>query len=65
MIEFLQMGDHGFYVWTSYAIALIVLLFNLVLPIAQQKKRIGDLRMRGRRKTKAAAKAQTNETTDQ
>ena len=30
--EFLAMGGHGLYVWTAYAITLVVFLGNLVQP---------------------------------
>ncbi len=30
--EFLNMGGYAFYVWTSYGIAALVLLANLVVP---------------------------------
>ncbi len=35
--EFLAMGGYGFYVWTSYGIALVVLVANVVIPIIQRK----------------------------
>ncbi len=35
--EFLHMGGYGFYVWTSYGIATIILLVNIILPILQRK----------------------------
>ena len=38
MNEFLQMGGSAFYVWTSYGIALFVLLINVILPLRQRKK---------------------------
>ncbi len=35
--EFLTMGGYGFYVWTSYGIATIILIANIVIPIVQRK----------------------------
>jgi heme exporter protein D len=35
--EFLAMGGYGFYVWTSYAIATIILVANVILPIIKRK----------------------------
>ena len=32
MDSFLHMGGYAFYVWTSYALALVVLALNWVLP---------------------------------
>mgnify|MGYP003985677525 FL=1 len=31
--EFFDMGGHGLYVWSAYAITLIVLGYNIVRPI--------------------------------
>jgi heme exporter protein D len=36
--EFLAMGGYGFYVWTAYAIAFVVLLLNVVVPLIQRKQ---------------------------
>jgi len=36
--DFLGMGGHGFYVWLSYAIAALVVVYNIVS--VQLKKRI-------------------------
>ena len=31
--EFLHMGGYAFYVWTSYAIAAVVLIANVIGPV--------------------------------
>ena len=31
--DFIAMGHHGVYVWTSYGICLAVLVLNVALPI--------------------------------
>ena len=49
LTEFLHMGGYGFYVWTSYALALIVLALNLLMPIWRRKKLISDFARRLRR----------------
>ena len=36
--EFFHMGGYAFYVWTSYGIALFVLLANVISPLRQRKK---------------------------
>ena len=36
--EFLAMGGHGVYVWSSYAIALVVLGLNILLPLRQRSR---------------------------
>jgi heme exporter protein D len=38
--EFFNMGGYAFFVWTSYALALIIVVGNIVSPIMQRKKAI-------------------------
>jgi len=47
--EFFHMGGYAFYVWTSYGIALAVLLINVILPLRQRKKLMGDINRAARR----------------
>ena len=47
--EFFNMGGYAFYVWTSYGIALVVLLINVILPLRQRKKLLGDIARTARR----------------
>jgi len=48
--EFFAMGGYAFYVWTSYGLALVILLANIILPILQRKKFIRELMLRNRRR---------------
>ncbi|MDD5034024.1 MAG: heme exporter protein CcmD [Methylococcaceae bacterium] len=34
--QFFSMGGYAFYVWTSYGMAFVVLLINLVLPLRRK-----------------------------
>jgi heme exporter protein D len=43
MQEFLAMGGYAFYVWTSYGLTLIVLLANIIIPVAQRKRFLRSL----------------------
>ena len=38
MAEFLHMGGHGFFVWTSYFVALAVLCYQFISPVIKRKK---------------------------
>ncbi len=49
LYEFLSMGGYAFYVWTSYAIAAVVLIANLVAPVRLQRKLLLDLNRKARR----------------
>ena len=53
--EFFHMGGYAFYVWTSYGIALAVLLINVILPLRQRKKLLSDI-------NRAAKRARRNTT---
>lgn len=36
--EFLAMGNHGVYVWSSYGISLAILLLNVALPLLSRQR---------------------------
>jgi heme exporter protein D len=47
--EFLHMGGYAFYVWTSYGIALMVLVVNIITPVRQRKKLLAEIARKTRR----------------
>ena len=49
MSEFLHMGGYAAYVWSSYGIALVVLLANLVAPVLARRKLLTQLARRDQR----------------
>jgi heme exporter protein D len=49
LTEFLHMGGYAFYVWTSYGLAMIVLLLNVILPMRQRRKLLNDIARTARR----------------
>jgi len=42
--EFFNMGGYAFYVWTSYALTLVVVVANIISPIMQRKKVIKQIK---------------------
>ncbi|WP_312518584.1 heme exporter protein CcmD [Stutzerimonas nitrititolerans] len=50
--EFIAMGNHGLYVWTSYGISLAVLVLNVVLPMLARRRYLQDEARRLRREEK-------------
>lgn len=36
--DFIQMGGHGYYVWSAYLISLIALTWLVVSPLIRRKK---------------------------
>lgn len=49
MQEFFAMGGYAFYVWTSYGLALIVLLANILIPVMQRKQLLRSLALKQKR----------------
>ncbi|HCJ28914.1 MAG TPA: heme exporter protein CcmD [Pseudomonas sp.] len=47
--EFIAMGNHGLYVWTSYGISLAVMILNVVLPMMARRRYLQDEARRLRR----------------
>ena len=43
MIEFLNMGGYGLYVWPAYLIVAIVLILNLVVPLRRHKRLLSEI----------------------
>lgn len=41
---FISMGGHGEFVWSAYAIGLVVTVFNVVQPMIQKKRNLERLR---------------------
>jgi len=49
MNEFFHMGGYAFYVWTSYAIAAIILIANMIAPVLHKKTLLQTLKRKLRR----------------
>ncbi len=49
MAKFFSMGGYGFYVWTAYGVAFIVLLINVLIPLWRRRVLMRDLARRQRR----------------
>lgn len=47
--DFLAMGNHGAYVWSSYGISLAVLALNVALPLLARRRYLQDEARRLRR----------------
>ncbi|GAB6389730.1 heme exporter protein CcmD [Stutzerimonas marianensis] len=47
--EFIAMGNHGLYVWSSYGISLAVLIFNVAMPLLARRRYLQDEARRMRR----------------
>jgi heme exporter protein D len=47
--DFFAMGGYAFFVWTSYGLTLLVIVLNIIMPIAQRKKVISRVKRAIRR----------------
>jgi heme exporter protein D len=42
--HFFAMGGYAFYVWTSYVLAAVIFVFNVVAPIRRRRTVLRNLR---------------------
>ena len=49
MSEFFHMGGYAIYVWSSYAITLVVLALNVLVPLYKRRRLLAGLARRARR----------------
>lgn len=54
--DFFHMGGYAFFVWTSYGLALVIVLANIVSPLLQRKKVIKHIKRTIKREQIAASK---------
>ena len=50
--EFFNIGGYAFYVWSSYGIALLVLLVNIIAPLRQRNKLLNKIADTARRQAR-------------
>ena len=58
MLEMLQMGKYGAYVWSSYGLAVVVMGYVVIKPIMDKKSMLNELMMKYRRESHDLAKKQ-------
>jgi heme exporter protein D len=56
MNEFLAMGGYGAYVWSSYALFMLFLLFDFIAPRLRNRRVIAELRGRLKRERRRQEK---------
>lgn len=58
MVEFFAMGGYAFFVWTSYGLALLVLVLTFFWPVLQKRRLLQKLKQSHQRKTQLARRQQ-------
>ena len=43
--DFIQMGEHGLFVWSCYGLTLVVLVVNIIRPLQLQRRLIKEKRL--------------------
>lgn len=51
--EFVTMGGYAVYVWSSYGIALVIMLVNAILPRRQQRRLLKEIRRQVNRRERS------------
>ena len=49
MAEFFHMGGYAFFVWTSYGLAAVILIVNVLIPLFRRRELIHELERKRRR----------------
>lgn len=47
---FFHMGGYAFYVWTSYGLATVLMIFNVVSPLRREKRLLRSIARLTRRR---------------
>jgi heme exporter protein D len=47
--EFFAMGGYGIYIWSAYALTVLLLSLNIVLPWRRHRRLLQDIRTRHQR----------------
>lgn len=45
-MELLDFGKYNFYIWASYGLTFIVLIWNIIIPVLVKKKLLKDMKRR-------------------
>ena len=43
LTHLLHMDGHGIYVWSAYAIGLVVIFYNIIVPVLQRRRIIQQI----------------------
>lgn len=52
--DFIHMGGHGPYVWTSYGVGLVVIIYNVIAPMVRRKEVIKRLNRNMKRESSSS-----------
>ena len=55
--EFLHMGGYAVFVWSSYGLALVMVVFNIVSPMLERKRVISRVKRAIKREAKSGQKS--------
>ena len=47
--EWFAMGGYGGYVWASYGLTLVIIVYNLIAPIRRERRLLQEIARRRRR----------------
>lgn len=53
--EFIAMGKHGVFVWSSYAAFVVVIAVNIIAPTVRRRQLLKRLQRISKRETRAAS----------
>ena len=51
MYDFFHMGGYALYVWSTYGLAFIVLILNIIIPLHREKQLLKSIAKKTKRKS--------------
>ncbi|MBL4567883.1 MAG: heme exporter protein CcmD [Porticoccus sp.] len=60
--DFIQMGGHGYYVWSAYLISLIALAWLVISPLVRRKQFMKEIARQQQRERARQQSTDTNST---
>ena len=53
MHDFFHMGGYALYVWSTYGLAFIVLILNIIIPLHKEKQLLKSIAKKTKRKSRS------------
>ncbi len=53
MHDFFHMGGYALYVWSTYGLAFIVLILNIIIPLHREKQLLKSIAKKTKRKSRS------------
>ena len=64
LADFIAMGDHGFFVWSAYALSALLIIANMMLAVRRHRQVRAEIARQERRAARDAAASSSSAKTN-